>query len=56
MANVDTSSATSMSYMFYGCSGLTSLDLSGFNTSNVTNTSYMFYGCSGLTSLDLSGF
>ena len=44
------------SYMFYGCSGLTSLDLSSFNTSKVTNMSYMFYGCSGLWRLDLSGF
>ena len=42
--------------MFYGCSGLTSLDLSGFDTSQVTDMGGMFYGCSGLTSLDLSGF
>ena len=45
-----------MSYMFSDCSGLTSLDLSGFITDNVANMSYMFDGCSGLTSLDLSGF
>ncbi|WP_155950180.1 leucine-rich repeat protein, partial [Prevotella sp. P6B4] len=38
------------------CSGLTSLDLSGFKTDNVTKMSYLFSGCSGLTSLDLSGF
>ncbi len=42
--------------MFYGCSGLTSLDLSGFKTDKVTDMSYMFSGCSGLTTLDLSGF
>ena len=45
-----------MSSMFYRCSGLTSLDLSGFNTSAVTSMDYMFAYCSGLTSLDLSGF
>ena len=42
--------------MFYGCSSLTSLDLSSFNTSKVKNMSSMFEGCSSLTSLDLSGF
>ena len=51
-----TSKVTNMSYMFYRCSGLTSLDLSGFNTSNVTSMSGMFDYCSGLTSLDLSNF
>ena len=45
-----------MASMFYGCSSLTTLDLSGFDTSNVTNMSYMFNGCSSLTTLDLSGF
>ena len=44
-----------MSSMFAYCSGLTSLDLSGFNTSAVTNMDYMFAFCSKLTSLDLSG-
>ena len=46
----------SLAYMFYYCSSLTSLDLSGFDTSSVTYMSYMFFGCSSLTSLDLSGF
>ena len=45
-----------MSSMFAYCSGLTSLDLSGFDTSAVTSMSRMFAYCSGLTSLDLSGF
>ena len=45
-----------MSSMFAYCSGLTSLDLSGFNTSAVTSMLSMFESCSGLTSLDLSGF
>ena len=45
-----------MSWMFSGCKGLTSLDLSGFNTGNVTDMSCMFSDCSGLTSLDISSF
>ena len=45
-----------MSYMFYDCSALASLDLSGFDTSNVTNMAAMFYRCGALISLDLSGF
>ena len=42
--------------MFFGCSGLTSLDVSNFNTSNVTSTFSMFSYCSALTSLDVSNF
>ena len=45
-----------MSFMFHGCSGLTSLDVSSFDTSSVTNMDSMFDGCSGLTSLDVSKF
>ena len=45
-----------MQGMFYECSQLTSLDVSGFDTSKVTNMLYMFHGCSQLTSLDVSGF
>ena len=42
--------------MFYGCSALSSLDLSNFNTAIVTNMSYMFFNCANLSSLDLSNF
>ena len=52
----DTSNVTDMNGMFYGCSSLTSLNLTGFDTSNVTNMAYMFSGCSNLTSLNLTGF
>ena len=45
-----------MSYMFYSCERLTSLDVSNFNTQNVTDMSYMFSWCEGLNSLDLSKF
>ena len=37
--------------MFYGCSGLTSFDLTGWNTSNVTSMEYMFYGCTSLITI-----
>ena len=47
---------TRMIGMFYGCSSLASVDLSGFDTSQVTNMRSMFNGCSSLTTLDLSGF
>jgi len=53
---LNTSAVTDMSYMFYDCSGLTSLDLSSFSTSNVRTMQSMFNGCTGLTSLDLSSF
>ena len=43
--------------MFYSCSKLSSIDMSGFDTSNVTNMFSMFFNCSALTSLTgLSGF
>lgn len=45
---MDTSSVTSMQYMFYNNTSLTSVPL--FNTSNVTNFYSMFSGCTALTS------
>ena len=56
LENLDTSNVTNMSYMFYACSKLTSIDVTKFDTSNVTNMSGMFCGCSGLTSIDVSKF
>ena len=56
LENLDTSNVTSMVYMFYACSKLTSIDVTKFDTSNVTNMSGMFCGCSGLTSIDVSKF
>lgn len=41
-------------YLFYGCSLLISVDLSGLDTSKVTSLSFMFDGCASLTSLDLT--
>ena len=51
-----TSKVTNMSYMFNGCTTLTSLDVSSFDTSNVTDMNSMFVFCSSLTSLDVSNF
>lgn len=55
---MDTTKVTNMGWMFSGCSGLTSLDLSSFNTSNVTkygkqyaNDYGMFQGCTNLTTI-----
>ena len=45
-----------MSGMFWGCSSLASLDLSGFDTSQATGMSHMFISCSSLASLDVSSF
>ena len=56
LSATDTSEVTTMAYMFSGCSGLTSLDVTGFDTSAVTSMAEMFSGCRGLTSLDLSRF
>ena len=54
--NLNTSEVTDMSWMFWDCDNLTSLDVSGFNTDKVTDMSWMFRGCKNLTSLDVSGF
>ena len=48
---LNTANVTDMGYMFYGCSALTSLDLTNFNTANVTYISYMFKDCSSLTTI-----
>ena len=42
--------------MFYECSSLNELNISGFNTKKVINMSKMFYRCSSLKKLDLSNF
>ena len=48
---LNTSEVTNMIFMFYNCSGLTSLDLSSFNTSKVTDMEEMFYGCPSLRTI-----
>ena len=51
-----TDEVTTMRGMFFNCSKLSSLDVSGFNTQHVTDMAAMFCGCSGLNTLDVSGF
>ena len=53
---LNTEKVTNMSYMFYSCSSLTSLDVTHFNTAKVTNMNNMFSNCSSLTSLDVTYF
>ena len=53
---LNTAKVTDMSNMFWGCSSLTSLDVTHFNTANVTNMRSMFSSCSSLTSLDVTNF
>ena len=53
---LNTSEMTDMSYMFYRCEKLQSLDLSNFNAAMVTDMRYMFYDCSNLQSINLSNF
>ena len=50
---IKTKKVTDLSYMFYGCKLLISLDLKAFNTENILNMQSMFEGCSDMTSLDL---
>ncbi len=42
--------------MFYYCSSLSSLDVSGWDVSACKSMSSMFYNCSALSSLDVSGW
>ncbi|EMF0260758.1 BspA family leucine-rich repeat surface protein [Enterococcus hirae] len=56
LSQLDTSNVTDMSYMFFGMSSVTGLDVSSFDTSNVTNMHSMFNFVSSLTSLDVSNF
>ena len=56
LENLNTANVKDMSYMFYYCMSLTSLDLSSWNTERVTMMYYMFSDCSKLTTVDLSGW
>ena len=60
--NWKTGSATVMSWMFYGCSNLTSLNLStnletgAWDVSKVTTMHHMFADCKSLTTLNMKGW
>ena len=51
-----TTNLTNISFMFYNCSSLQSINLSSLNSSNIINMSHMFSGCSSLQSINLSSF
>ena len=53
--NLNTSQVTSMREMFYSCTNLTSLDLSGFNTAKVTDMQMMFFNCKKLVTIYAGG-
>ena len=55
-ATVKVDGITETSEMFYGCSNMVSINLSGLDTSKVTSMGSMFSGCSSLSRLDVSGF
>lgn len=54
LENLKTNNATSMLKMFFNCTSLEEIDLSGFNTKNVENMDSMFANCSSLNSIDVS--
>ena len=57
ISNLDTSNATDMSGMFWGCAALENITFGeDFDTSKVERVSYMFADCTALSELDLSGF
>lgn len=55
-AEVNVTDIINISYMFSGCTNLSSVDLSSLDTSDATNMRSMFYECHSLRSLDLSDF
>ena len=54
--NLNTEKVTYTTYMFTGCSKLSSIDFSNFNTENITHMNFMFEGCTSLSELDLTNF
>lgn len=53
---LNTSYVTNMSYMFYNCRSLTSLDVSNFITNKVTTMASMFHHCQSLEYINVSSF
>lgn len=51
MSHFNTEKVESMVNMFYGCSALSSLDLSNFNTKKVRYMKSIFRACSALTTI-----
>jgi surface protein len=47
---------TDVTYLFYYCTSLKSVDMSNFRTKNITNMEAMFYNCIALEELNMSGW
>ena len=54
--NLKTNNATSMLKMFFNCTNLESIDLSGFSTKNVETMDSMFANCASLKEIKVSRF
>ena len=52
LTNLDTTNVTNMSFMFYNCQQLKSLDVSSFKTTSVTTMQSMFDYCLSLTTIE----
>lgn len=53
LTKINTNQATNMSYMFYECNYLETLNIANINTQNVVDMSHMFEGCNDLKELKL---
>ena len=51
---IDTSLITDMSYLFYKCENLKTINFTDSDTSKVTNMSHMFQNCKSLQTFDLA--
>ena len=51
ISTLNTKKVQSMASVFYNCTNLLSLDLSGWSTEKTSSLNYMFYNCSNLSSL-----
>ncbi len=54
--NLDLSQTTMIGDMFYGCSKLRTVDVSGWDTSSIEEAHGVFFGCGNLKRLDVSGW
>ncbi|MCD8038963.1 MAG: DUF285 domain-containing protein, partial [Lachnospiraceae bacterium] len=54
LSAADLSQVTDMEYMFYNCTSLESIGLTGTVLGSVTNVNYMLNGCEKITTLDFS--
>lgn len=54
LAGYDMSNLSSVSYMFSGCSNITSIDMTGADLSNCTGFNHMFYQCSNLSTANFT--